>query len=122
VEGSVFGAVSLWFLFVCKISPELLNGFAPNLYVRRVWSIAPKSLKVRSPGKKRYFSALSAACMQLMFGKTSLASSFFCTEIFWSPYILLHHNMADYCDSANAIVNIMFIDLLLVFLKQNFEK
>jgi len=30
--------------------------------------------------------------------------------------------MADYCDSANAIVNIMFIDLLLVFLKQNFEK
>jgi len=57
-----------------------------------------------------------------MFGKTSLASSFFCTEIFWSPYILLHHNITDYCDSATAIVNIMFIDLLLVFLKQNFEK
>ena len=29
-EGSVFGAVSLCFLFVYEIPPEPLNGFAPN--------------------------------------------------------------------------------------------
>jgi len=32
-EGSVFGAVSLCFLFVCEISREPLNGFAPNYIV-----------------------------------------------------------------------------------------
>ena len=42
-EGSVFGAVSL-----CnEISPEPLNGFAPNSHGRRVWSLAQTSLKVK---------------------------------------------------------------------------
>jgi len=80
-EGSVFGAVSLWFLFVCEISPKPLNGFAPNSHGRCVWSLARTSLKVKvktswSAGKKLHFSALSTACVRFMFGKTSLASSF----------------------------------------------
>jgi len=38
----------LWlFLFVYEISPELLNGFAPNSQGRRVWSLAGTSLKVK---------------------------------------------------------------------------
>jgi len=41
----VFVALSVTFLFVHKISPELLNGFAPNSQGRRVWSL-------RSPGTK----------------------------------------------------------------------
>jgi len=62
-EGSVFGAVSLCFLFVYEISRERLNEFATNSQGRRVWSLARTSLKVkvkrqrsRSPGtKKRIF-------------------------------------------------------------------
>ena len=80
-EGSFFGAVSLFFLFVCEISREPLNGFAPNSHGRRVWSLARMSLKVkvkgqrsRSPWTKTAFSALSAACVRFVFGKTSLAS------------------------------------------------
>jgi len=38
----------LWlFLFVYEISPELLNGYAPNSQGRRVWSLAGTSLKVK---------------------------------------------------------------------------
>ena len=69
------------FLFVYEIYQEPLNGFAPNSQGRRVWSLA-RSLKVnvkgqrpRSPGTKTSFSALSAASVRFMFGKTSLASS-----------------------------------------------
>jgi len=47
------------FLFVHEISPEPLNGFAPNSHGKRVWSLAWMSLKLsvkgqrsRSPGTK----------------------------------------------------------------------
>jgi len=54
-EGSVFGAVSLWFLFVYEIHPELLNGFVPNSQRRRVWSLARTNLKVKVTGTKMAF-------------------------------------------------------------------
>ena len=48
-----------------------------------VWSLTQTSLKVkvkghrsRSSRRKHHFSALSAACVQFMFGKISEASSF----------------------------------------------
>jgi len=75
--GSVFGAVTLWFfLFVCEISREPLNGFAPTSHGTLVWCLARTSLKVkikgqrsRSPGtRKQHFSALSAACVRFIFG------------------------------------------------------
>ena len=78
---------SLVFLFVYEIiSQKLLNGFAPNSRGTARECLVPRSdefegqvLKVKgqrskSPGK-RHFSALSAACVRFMFGKTSLASS-----------------------------------------------
>ena len=72
---------SVFFLFVYEIYPEPLNGFAPNSHGRRVWSLVRTSLKVKDKGQghhgqKRHFSALSAAYVRFMFGKTSLASSF----------------------------------------------
>jgi len=74
-------------LFVYEIPWEPLKGFAPNSRGRRVWYLARTSLNVNVKGKssrtpriKTVFLALSAACMRLMFGKTSLASSFCC---FW---------------------------------------
>ena len=71
---------SVTFLFVYEISPEPLNGFAQNSHGRRVWPLARTGLKVRvkgqdHQGQKRHFLARSAACVQFMFGKTSLASS-----------------------------------------------
>jgi len=72
----LFLALSVTFLFVYEISPELLNGFAPNSHGRRVWSLTQTCLKVKvTRDKKRHFSALLAAYMRFMFGKTSLASS-----------------------------------------------
>ena len=80
-EGSVFGAVSLWF-FVCVWN---ISGTAERIcaiFTRKtclVWSVACTSLKVKGQGhqgQKRHFSAVKAACVQFMFGKTSLASSF----------------------------------------------
>ena len=70
------------FLFVHEIFREPLNGFAPNSHERRAWSLAGTSLKVKvkgqgHQGQKTAFSALLAACMRFMFGKTSLAFSFF---------------------------------------------
>jgi len=65
-------------LFVYEISLEPLNGFAPNSQGRRVLSLARTSLKVRGQGhqgQKRHFSAILAACVRFVFGKTSLASS-----------------------------------------------
>ena len=69
------------FLFVYEIFREPLDGYAPNSHGRRVWSLAQISLKVRAKGQchqgqKRYFLSLSAACVQFVFGKTSLASRF----------------------------------------------
>jgi len=51
VEGSVFGAISLWFL-VYEISLEPMNGFVPNLHGRLVWSLAQTSLKVKGEGHR----------------------------------------------------------------------
>ena len=73
-----------FFLFVYEISWETLNGFAPNSHRRRVWSVARTSLEVKGQGRqgqKQHFSALSAACLQFMFVKTSSVSSFN-TEIY----------------------------------------
>jgi len=85
----LFLVLSVTFLFVYEISPELPNGFAPNSQRRRVWSLTRMSLKVkvkgqtsRSPGTKRLFSAFSAACVWLMFGKTSLAFTYDCCYIY----------------------------------------
>ena len=69
VEGSVFGAISLRFLFVYEISPELLNGFAPNSHGRH---LVPHSDKFEGQGhqrQKRHFSALSAAACGLCLGE-----------------------------------------------------
>jgi len=73
-------APSVSSLFVYGISREPLNGFAPNSHGRRFWSLARTSLKVNVKGhghhgQKRHLSALSAACVRFVFGKTSFASS-----------------------------------------------
>jgi len=47
-----FGAGSLFFLFVYEISRELLNGFAPNSYGRRVGSLALTNLKTKVKGQR----------------------------------------------------------------------
>jgi len=66
------------FLFVYEISPELLNGCAPNSHGRCVWSLAWTSLKVNvTRDKKMAFLAFLMDCVQFMFGKTSLASNLF---------------------------------------------
>ena len=53
-EGSVFGVVSLWSVFfVCEISWELLNEFAPNSHGKRVWSVIWTSLKVKVTTDKK---------------------------------------------------------------------
>jgi len=56
VQGSVFGAVCDFFRFKLfmywyEISPELLNGFAPNSQGRPVWSLAGTSLNVKVKGQ-----------------------------------------------------------------------
>ena len=85
-----FGAVSLFFvfLFVYEIYREPLSRFAPNSHGRRVWSPAGTSLKVKVNGQgyqeqKRHFSAISAACVRSMFGKTSLTCSFIAVIKYW---------------------------------------
>jgi len=50
-----------------------------SIFTRRVWFLMRASLKVKVKGQGhqgRHFSALSAACMQFMSDKISLASSF----------------------------------------------
>jgi len=68
-----------------RISLEPLNGFATSSHERRDWSLDHRSdefegrgqrSKVKVTGTKTAFSALTAACVRFMFGKTSLASSF----------------------------------------------
>jgi len=70
----------MWpFLFVYKISREPLNVFAPSSQRRRIWFLSGMSLNVKVKGQRSRspaFLALSAACMQFMFGKTSLESCF----------------------------------------------
>ena len=82
-EGSVFGAVCDFYLFVYEISREPLNEFAPNSQGRHAWSLARTSLMLRSKikgqghqGQKTVFSALLAACVRFMFDKTPLALVF----------------------------------------------
>ena len=75
----VFGAVrqSVGFSFVYEISRAPLNGFAPNAHERRVWSLDQRSKVKVTMDKKRHFSALMAAYVRFIFGKTSLASSYY---------------------------------------------
>jgi len=73
VYGSVFGAAFDFFMY--EISWEPLNGFAPNSHGRRAWSLAQTSVKVKVTRDKMAFSAISAACVRFMFGKTSCVSS-----------------------------------------------
>ena len=73
---------SVVFLSSYEISPESLNGFAPNSHWRRVRSLARTSLNVKvkgqgHQGQNTAFFGPSAACVHFMFGKTSLASSYF---------------------------------------------
>jgi len=56
----LFLALSTTFLFAYEISRKPLNGFAPNSQVRRAWSPARTSLKVKvkgqgHQGQKRHF-------------------------------------------------------------------
>jgi len=69
------------FLLAYEISWEPLNRFASKSD-EDVWSLARMSLKVKvkgsgHQGQKWHFSALLAACVQFMFGKTLLIL-FFC--------------------------------------------
>jgi len=88
----IFGPCRLWpncrpsqlllsTCFVCEISPEPLNGFAPNSQGRHVWSLAGTSLNVKvkdegHQGQRTEFSALSAACVRFMFGNSFPSSTF----------------------------------------------
>jgi len=69
------------FLFVYEISPEPLNGFAPNSQGRRVWSLARTSLKVTVKGeghqgqKRPFWPFRWPACS--LFGTISLACSYY---------------------------------------------
>ena len=70
-------------MFVYEISPEPLNGFAPNSHGRHVWCLARMSLNVKVKGQGHQgqtmaFSALSVACVWFSFSKTSSPSSSTC--------------------------------------------
>jgi len=43
----LWSCLAVTFLFVYEISPESLNGFAPNSHGRHVWSLARTSMKVK---------------------------------------------------------------------------
>jgi len=79
-EGSIFGAVSL--VFCMKYLRNRWTDlrqihkkgvFRPSL--GRVWRSRSKVKGHGQQGQKRHFSALSAACVPFIFGKTYLASS-----------------------------------------------
>jgi len=81
-----FGALSV-FRLCMKYLGNRWTGLLSNSHGRHAWCLARVSLKVNVKGQghqgqngisgtKRYFSALSAACVRFMFGKTSLACSF----------------------------------------------
>ena len=81
---------------VYEISQEPLNGFAPNSHGRRVWSLSGMSLKVKGQdhqGKKWHFLALSAACVQFVFDKTSLVKIHFVVPNGISLHFLLSSQM-----------------------------
>jgi len=67
---------SVAFCLCMKYLREPVNGFAPNSHGRRSWSLSWTSSKVKvTRDKNRHFSALLAACVQFMFGKTFLSCS-----------------------------------------------
>jgi len=79
VEGSVFGAVSLWF-FVCvwNISGNCWTDVHQTHTEDVVGPLLGRVWRSRSLGtKKRHFSAFLVDCVQFMLGKTSLSSSLF---------------------------------------------
>jgi len=94
-----FGAVSVCFLFVYKISLEPLNLFAPNSQERRVWSLAAIAGRVwgqgqrsRSPGTKMtffrpFYGGLRAVCLV----KQILTSSFLLLSLFAQGYFCSSH-------------------------------
>jgi len=64
----LFLALSVTFLFVHEISR-----FAPNSQGRRAWMSLNVKVKGQGhQGQKRHFSALSAACVWFMFGKSQI--------------------------------------------------
>jgi len=87
-EGSVFGAISLWLFCLCMThlrnrwmdlhQIQMENTFSPSL--GRVWRSRSKVIVTRD--KKIAFSFLSVACLQFMFGKTCLASSFIVSLVY----------------------------------------
>jgi len=82
---------------VCEISLELLYGFVPYSQGRHVWYLVRTSLKVKGQGhqgQKQHFSAQSAACVWFMFGKTSLASSFFSLPKYVLKWLVLLSRLA----------------------------
>jgi len=81
-EGSVFGAVSLWFFCLCmkylRTAERICVKFPrKTCVVPRLDKFEGHCERPRSPGTKQHFSALLAACVRFMFGKTSLASGLF---------------------------------------------
>ena len=63
-----------------QIHIEVVFGPSTGRVWRSRWKV--KGQSQGHQGQKRYFSALSAAWVQFMFGKTSLASSFVCLFTF----------------------------------------
>ena len=95
-EPHLFGPCLLWsrsptsatMLISCSVCASNISGTAERICAKftRKTCLVPRSydFKVtvkgqmsRSPGTKRHFSALSAACVRFVFGKTSLASSLY---------------------------------------------
>jgi len=90
VQGSVFGAVT--FLFLYEISRGTIEQICTKLTEKTC--LVPCSDKFECQGhqgQKQLFSALSAACVWFMFGKTFLASSFdiiyLAVELCWNMKI-----------------------------------
>ena len=95
-EGSVFGAISLWFFVSVRSISRTAERTCAKFTRKMCLALARTSLKVkvkgqrsRSPGTKNYIFGPSVACVQFMFGKTSLASSF-CMKYLWNHWMYLH--------------------------------
>ena len=76
-EGFVFGAISLWF-FVCVWN---ISGTAKRICAKftRKRCLVPRSDEFEGhQGQKRHFLALLMACVQFVFGKTSVVFSYHC--------------------------------------------
>ena len=100
-----------------EVYREPLNGFAPNSHGRRVWCLARRSLKVKvkgqiskSPGTKTAFFGPFGGLRAVMFGKTSLASSFLhLIYPTWSPALYRQRTVTS-LQVCNAIkINFMFM-------------